>query len=96
MQDRANLNLNLSYTGDQGDDDFSTFPATRVTLDAYTLVNLAAEFAATDRLTLYGRVENLFDEDYENIFGFATPGVGAYFGARWRCRPTETVKCPIF
>jgi len=83
-RDRANVNLNASYTGDQLDDDFSTFPATRVELDAYTLVNLAGEYALTDALTVYGRVENLLDEDYENLAGFASPGIGGFVGARLR------------
>lgn len=82
--ERANANLNLSYTGDQQDDDFSNFPATRVTLDAYWLVNLTAEFALTDALAVYGRIDNLLDEDYENVLGFASPGIGAYVGARLR------------
>jgi vitamin B12 transporter len=82
IRDRANVNLNVSYTGDQLDDDFGTFPATRVALDGYTLVNLAAEFAVTARVAIYGRVENLFDEDYENVFGFAPSGIGGFVGAR--------------
>lgn len=81
---RANVNLNLSYTGDQEDDDFSTFPATRLTLDSYTLVNIAAEYTATKTLTIIARVENLFDEDYENVFGFASPGIGGYVGVQVR------------
>ena len=51
-------------------------------LDAYTLVNLTAEFVVTDMVTIYGRVENLFDEDYENVFGFAPSGIGGFVGAR--------------
>lgn len=81
---RANVNLNLSYTGDQEDDDFSSFPATRVTLDSYTLVNVAAEYMATETLTITARVDNLFDEDYENVFGFASPGIGAHVGVQMR------------
>ena len=81
-RDRANTNLNISYTGEQQDDDFSSFPATRATLDAYWLVNWTAQFALTDTVTLYGRVDNLLDEDYENVLGFAAPGIGAFVGAR--------------
>ena len=28
------------------------------------------------------RVENLLDEDYEQIFSFRSPGIGAYAGLR--------------
>ena len=81
-RDRANVNLNVSYMGEQLDDDFSTFPAPRVPLAAYTLINLAGEFAASDTITLYGRIDNLFDKDYENALGYASPGIGAFVGAR--------------
>ena len=86
LNDRANANLNVSYTGDQYDTDFSTFPSTRVELDGYTLVNLAASIAVSDTVSVFGRVENLFDEDYENVYGFATAGIGAYIGARMQFR----------
>ena len=34
----------------------------------------------TDRLSLFGRVENLLDETYEDVFGFRASGVSAYIG----------------
>lgn len=81
-RDRGNLNFNASYTGKQQDDDFSTFPANRVDLDAYTLVNLAFSFEIMQRVTVTARVDNLFDKDYENVFGFASPGTGVFAGVR--------------
>lgn len=86
LNDRVGLNLNLSYTGEQTDQDFSVFPSPYVTLDDYTLVNIAASYAASDTLTIYARAENLFDEDYENLFGFRTPGAGYYAGIRMNLR----------
>ena len=86
LNDRANANLNVSYTGDQYDTDFSTFPSTRVELDSYTLVNLAASIQVSETVSVFGRVENLLDENYENVYGFATPGIGAYIGARMQFR----------
>ena len=50
------------------------------TLDAYTLVNLAASWGFNDHVRLFGRVDNLFDEFYEEAFSYATPGVSAYAG----------------
>ncbi len=78
---RGNLNLNVSYTGDQTDTVFS-FPARTVTLNAYTLVNVAGEYALTPRLTLFARAENLFDERQEDVAGFQNPGRGVYGGLR--------------
>ncbi len=54
------------------------------TLDAYTLVNLTGSYALTNKVTVFARVENLFNTTYENIYSFATPGIGAYLGTRMR------------
>ncbi|GAB6144373.1 TonB-dependent receptor plug domain-containing protein [Desulfocicer niacini] len=52
------------------------------TLDAYTLVNLAASWEMTPHVQLFGRVDNLFDEFYEEAFSYATGGVSAYAGLK--------------
>jgi len=79
---RGNLNLNVSHVGERRDLSFASFPAEVVRLDSYTLLTLAASWQLDSRLTLYGRVENLLDEDYEDVLGFATPGIGAWAGFR--------------
>lgn len=81
---RANLNLNVSYNGTQIDTFFPPFPqpAERRKLASYRLVSLAGNVRLTDRLELFARLENLLDEEYEDILGFATPGIGAYLGIR--------------
>jgi vitamin B12 transporter len=81
-QNRGNANLNASYSGKQEDDDFSSFPASRVELDAYTLVNLTFGFEVTKLVALTARVDNLFDKNYENVYGFASPGRGVFAGVR--------------
>ena len=85
LEDRASLNLGLRYNGAQDDLDFRPlFPAppARVRLGDYLLVNLAGSYRLTDNVELYGRIENLLDEDYQDVFGFATPGIAAYLGMR--------------
>ena len=42
-------------------------PANTQRLDGYTLVDLRFSYPLDDRIELYGRVENLFDEDYQTI-----------------------------
>ena len=81
---RAQVNANLSYTGEQTDVFFPPFPASAetVSLDAYTLVDLTGNIAITDSVSVYARIENLFDTTYENVYGFAAPGIGGYLGAR--------------
>ena len=62
---------------------FST-PETSVTLDDYVLGTVTASFDITEQVQIFGRVENLFNEDYQDVFGFASPGIGAYAGVRIR------------
>lgn len=82
LEDRANMNLEVLYVGEREDTDFSTFPSTTVTLDDYTVVNLAASYDVCENLRIFGRVENIFDEDYEEVLGFGVPGFSAYAGVR--------------
>ncbi|MEE8546512.1 MAG: TonB-dependent receptor, partial [bacterium] len=70
------------YVGKRDDYDFSTFPATRVELGAYTLVNASATVELGEKITLTGRIGNLFDEDYEEVLGYGTFGVSAYVGVK--------------
>jgi vitamin B12 transporter len=52
-------------------------------LDDYEVVDLNASFAITERLSVYGRVENLLDEDYEEVPTYNTSGAAAYAGVRY-------------
>jgi vitamin B12 transporter len=85
LDNRANLNLNVDYNGEQ--DDFF-FPPTppfqeRVQLDDFTLVTLAGSYRLSKQLQLFGRVENALDEDYEEVYGYVSPGRTAYLGVRY-------------
>lgn len=51
-------------------------------LDGYALVDLRASCPLTADIALYGRIENLFDEEYETIFRYGTPRRAAYAGVR--------------
>jgi vitamin B12 transporter len=82
--ERANVNLNVRYNGTQRDIVFSsaTFASGRVTLPAYTLINLTASYEVLPRLAVIARLENLLNQDYQEVFGFNSPGIGAYAGLR--------------
>ena len=51
-------------------------------LDGYVLVDLRASYPITQAVSLYGRIENLFNEEYETIFRYGTPRRAAYAGVR--------------
>lgn len=84
--------LNLTYSGIDrftltgsliwiGGDHFSSTGETDP-LDAYVRVDANASYQVHEHLELYGRVENLFDVDYEERLGYNTPGLSAYAGVR--------------
>ena len=53
-------------------------------LDAYAIFNLATQFEIEKDLVFEGRIENLFDKQYEHVYGFNTPGVSMYAGFRYQ------------
>ena len=56
--------------------------ANSVVLDDYTLVDVRAELPIAEKLRLFARVENLFDDHYEVVRGYGTAGRSAYAGVR--------------
>jgi vitamin B12 transporter len=54
----------------------------RVDSDAYALVNLAGSYKVDEHVTVFGRVDNLFNRHYESPVGFDQPGFAAYGGIR--------------
>jgi vitamin B12 transporter len=56
--------------------------AGKVVLASFTLVNLDASFDVNDHVQVFGRIENLTDEDYYEVFAFPSPPRAAFAGAR--------------
>lgn len=84
LEGRAKLDLGVDFNGEQRDFQFSNFfgARTNVTLDDFVLVNVAGSYEVIEGIEIYGRIENLFDEDYEEVLGFDSPGIGAFLGVR--------------
>lgn len=74
---KANINLGLVYVGTR----YANSTNTQKMKD-YLLVNLAGSYDITKNLQLFGRVDNLFDRQYEEVAGYGTPGIGAYGGVK--------------
>ncbi|AKM09979.1 TonB-dependent receptor plug domain-containing protein [Croceicoccus naphthovorans] len=72
------LSLALRYAGKSLD------RSGGIMLGDYWLTDLRAEVTLAESLSLYGRVENLFDTDYATASGYAALGRSAYLGARAR------------
>ena len=57
--------------------------ANDVRLDGYTLLDLRASFAFSDSLRIQGRLENVFDQDYETVAWYNQPGRAFYLTLRY-------------
>lgn len=85
MDRPAHFNLGLRYNGPQTDTVFlSFFPLETETkkLGGYALLNAGFAWQVTDRVQLFARGENLLDENYQEVFGFGTPGIAVFAGLR--------------
>lgn len=69
----------LTVVGDSFDDALNTQP-----LDGYALAGIRASFPLGEVLEVYGRIDNLFDEQYVTAYGYNTYGRAAYGGVRVR------------
>lgn len=79
------FNLTAIYNGDRQDNVFllPTFAQQRIVVDDYWLLSAAASYAVAPGVELFGRVENLLDEDYQEVYGYETADIAAYAGVRF-------------
>jgi vitamin B12 transporter len=74
----------VAYVGKRFDTDFDASPPQRVVLHRYGLASLTVGWELAKGVEAYGRVENAFGADYQDVFGYATPGRTVHAGVRLR------------
>lgn len=80
--EKGNLSLSLIHIGDRDDQDFATFPSSRVTLPSYTLFNAVVSYEFIQDTQFFLRLDNIFDKEYELIKGYAAPSFSFYTGVK--------------
>ena len=80
FEDKANLQLSADHIGKHRDAVYSGGSSSRVELDDYLLINMTINYAVASDLKLWGRVSNLFDEDYIEVSGYNDEGTTIYAG----------------
>ncbi|QEQ57070.1 TonB-dependent receptor plug domain-containing protein [Chlorobium phaeovibrioides] len=81
--DKVKLNTSMQWVGSRIDSEAKDENCiTTNKLESYFLANLSASFQVHENVELYGRVDNLFDEYYEEVWSYATPGRSAYAGMK--------------
>jgi vitamin B12 transporter len=58
------------------------FSIPRLRAPGFALVNLAVNYDVSETVSVFGRIDNLFDRRYENPTGFLGPGLAVYGGVR--------------
>ncbi len=77
------LSMDLVSSGKRYDNNYAAFPAERVALGAYTLLGLSASQQLAEHFEIFARLENALDSEYEDVYGYGTPGAAAYGGLRY-------------
>ena len=58
------------------------FFGTVLPIASHLVATVRASLPVTERVELYGRVENIGDERYQSVYGYNTAGRSAFIGAR--------------
>ena len=77
VNDRLALGLDIRWNGAAWDD-----RGNRTRLESYVLGDVRASWRVHDRVELFGRVENMWNERYVIAAGYGTEGRAAYVGVR--------------
>ncbi len=78
--DRLDLTLQSNYRSSSYDNDYSSLDVQRAELSGYNTVDFLTGYQLTESLRIFGRVENLFDQNYQEVLGYGTYGVTAFGG----------------
>lgn len=80
--ERFTARLDLINVGERKDINYSVFPYEQITLSAYTKVDISLHYKIHPSCGLFGRIENLLDEKYEEVYGFNSPRLSGYGGMK--------------
>lgn len=90
---RGNATIAAIYNGRMDDIAFQMpffFPTQRVALDPYWLVNATVSYKLKPGVEVFGRVENVLDRHYQEVFGFESAPIAAYAGLKLTFGGTES------
>lgn len=78
---QTRITAGAQYVGKQDDYEFDAFfNRSQVTLSEYTLLNVALTHQLNEHVELFGRVNNLLDEEYEEVLTYGTMGINGMVG----------------
>lgn len=75
--EKISASLILNYFGSRWNNTSNTEK-----MKGYTRVDIASSYQLNKDIQIFGRVENLFDRTYQEVLGYATPGISFYAGTK--------------
>ncbi len=82
LNQKLTLNSDLRYVNGLYDGQFWSGGESSARLPNYTVVDFSAQYQWLDQLAVTARLDNAFDEDNKEVWGFGTRGRAAYIGVR--------------
>lgn len=79
---RVNTTVAARFSGYSLDENFNVYPTEIVHLGGYTLLDLRVSYSVSDKLEIYGRIDNATNKYYETIYQYGTWGRTAFAGLR--------------
>ncbi|UTW55927.1 TonB-dependent siderophore receptor [Kordiimonas sp. SCSIO 12610] len=78
VTDKFQTNVSVTYNGSE----INNINNQAELVDDWIRVDLRASYQLTENLELFGRIDNLFDEEYQQVLDFGTPGASVFGGVR--------------
>jgi vitamin B12 transporter len=66
--------VSYQYYGKSYNNNSNQFSSVQRRMPSYSLLDLSASYPVTSHLTVRGKIANLFDKDYETVYGYQTAG----------------------
>ena len=79
--EQLDVGANARYSSNRRDIDINS-PYGRLDVKSFTTLDLYGNYRINPNLTAYGRLENLLDKDYEEVYGYGMLGRTAYAGIK--------------
>jgi vitamin B12 transporter len=70
------IGSDMQYTGERKDGDER--------LGSYAVFNFNLRYQATRDVSLFGRIENAFNREYQTAYGYDMPSRGIFAGVNWK------------
>jgi vitamin B12 transporter len=74
----------IQYVGERKKSQYDRNP--EVDYEAYTVIDLSADYDINKQLSVYTKIDNILDEDYQTITGYATSERAYYLGFRYKIK----------